>query len=135
MARGAQGCERVLAVMFPDQIPVQHSLRFTAQQYVISGVDFPPVICAETLHRSPATALQHTIKRGFAAVADDQAIAGNSADQMMKLCFYRVQIGKDVRMIELEIVEYRGARMVMHEFGTLVEKCGVVFIRFDDEEW
>ena len=53
---------------------------------------------------------------------------------MVKLSFNRGQIGEDVGVVEFQIVEYHGARMVMHELGTFVEERGVVFVRLDDEK-
>ena len=135
VTRGGKRGECVVAIVYTQQIPIKRALRFAVQRHQIVVVNLPAIIRAEAFHRGPAAALQHAIQRGFTAIADDQSIAGNSAHQMVELRFYRCEVGKDVGMVEFEIVEYRGARVVMHEFGTLVEKCGVVFIRFDDKEW
>ena len=114
---------------------MQRALRAAvAASTTVVGVDLPAILRAEAFHRRPAAALQHAVQRGFAAVADDQAVAGNRAHQMVELRFDRGKVGKDIGMVEFQIVEYRGARTVMHEFGALVEKRGVVFVGFDDEK-
>jgi hypothetical protein len=135
VARGSERGERIVAIMFAKQFPVQRALQSTAQCYTVVGIDLPALIRAEALHRSPAAALKHAIQRGLTAIADDQASAGDCAHQMVKLRFYRREIGKNVGMIELQIVKYRGTRMVVDELGTLVKKCGVVFVRLDGKEW
>ena len=53
---------------------------------------------------------------------------------MMELRLDRCQIGKDVGVIELEIVEHHRARPVMDELRPLVEERGVVFVGFDHEK-
>ncbi len=52
----------------------------------------------------------------------------------MKLSFDRMQIGKDIRVIEFQIIQHRCSRPVVDKFGTFVEEGGVVFIGFDDEK-
>jgi hypothetical protein len=69
-----------------------------------------------------------------AAIGDDQAVARHGAHQVMELGLDGAQIGKDVGVVVLQVVEHGGARPVMHELGALVEEGGVVFVRLDDEE-
>lgn len=52
----------------------------------------------------------------------------------MELFLDRFQIVKDVRVIELKVVEDQRTRAVMHEFRTLVEERAVVLICFNHEE-
>jgi len=40
----------------------------------------------------------------------------------------------NIRVIEFQIIENRGARPVVHEFRPLIEKRSVVLIRLDDEQ-
>src|SRR5436190_12466142 len=54
---------------------------------------------------------------------------------MRKRTLDRIEIFKDVRVIELEVVHDADLRLVMDEFAALVEKCGVVFVAFNDEPW
>ena len=53
---------------------------------------------------------------------------------MVELPLDRRKIVEDVGMIELKIVQDRGAGTVMDELGALVEEGGVVLVRLDDEE-
>ncbi len=52
----------------------------------------------------------------------------------MELAFDRSQIRKNISMIVFKIIEYDGLGLVMHEFGTFIEKSGVVFVRFDNKK-
>ena len=51
----------------------------------------------------------------------------------MKLRLDRRKIRKDVRMIELKIVQDRGPGRIVDELGALVEEGRVVLIRLDNE--
>src|SRR5688500_3104297 len=51
----------------------------------------------------------------------------------MKLPLYGCDIGVDVRVVVLEVVEHSGPRSVVHELRTLIEEGGVVFICLNDE--
>ena len=53
---------------------------------------------------------------------------------MMKLGLDSSKIGKDVSMIELEVVQNCRPRPVMDELGAFVAERRVVLIRLDDEE-
>src|SRR5262249_43489335 len=67
------------------------------------------------------------------AVAQQQAVARNELDEMREGFFYRVEVFKNVGVIELEIVDDADLRQVMNELAALVEKRGVVFVALDDE--
>jgi len=86
------------------------------------------------LDRRPASALQDTLKAGFASVGDDQPVAGQGSHEMVKLCLDSGEIIEYVCMVELKIVQDKGSRPVMHELGALVAERGIVFIGLDDEE-
>ena len=53
---------------------------------------------------------------------------------MMELRLDRGEVGKDVGVVELEVVEHRGARPVVHELRALVEERRVVLVGLDHEE-
>ena len=53
---------------------------------------------------------------------------------MMELFFDRGDVGVDVGVVELEIVEDHRPRPVMHELRAFVEESGVVFVGLDHEE-
>jgi hypothetical protein len=59
----------------------------------------------------------------------------HGAQQMMELPLNRRQIGKDIGVIEFQVVQDQSARLVMDKLGALVEKRRVVFIRLDDKQW
>ena len=63
----------------------------------------------------------------------DATLGRNAADQVMELPFDGGEVVKDVRVIELKVVEDGGARTVMNKLAALVEKSGVVFVGLDDE--
>jgi hypothetical protein len=52
---------------------------------------------------------------------------------MVKLRLDRGEVREDVGVIELEVVQHRGARQVMDELRSFVEERGVVLVRLDDE--
>ena len=62
-----------------------------------------------------------------------QAIARHRAHEVMELPFDRGEVGEDVRVVELEVVEDRRARPVVHELRALVEERRVVLVGLDDE--
>ena len=68
-------------------------------------------------------------------VVHHQPAARHDAQQVIELPLDGLEIGVDVGVVELEIVEDQRARPVVDEFGALVEECRVVFIGFDHEEW
>ncbi|KAF0279212.1 hypothetical protein BA897_00415 [Spiribacter roseus] len=53
---------------------------------------------------------------------------------MMELALDRGEIGEDVGVIKLQVVQDQGSRAKMHELRALIEEGGVVFIRLDDKE-
>lgn len=52
----------------------------------------------------------------------------------MELFLNSFQIVKDVRVIELKVIENQRTRAVMHKFRTLIEEGAVVLIRLNHEE-
>jgi len=86
------------------------------------------------LDRSPAAHLQD-FAEGFVRLrSDDETVSRDAAYQMVKLPLNRGQVGKNVGVVEFQIIENRRARTVMDELGAFVEKRGVVLVGFDDEE-
>ena len=53
---------------------------------------------------------------------------------MVELFLDRFQIVKNIRVIELKVVEDQRTRAVMYEFRTLIEEGAIVLIRFNNEE-
>ena len=71
--------------------------------------------------------------RGIGAVGDDPPARRHRAHEVMELRFDRREVGKDVGVVELEVVQDRGPGTVMDELRALVEERGVVLVGFDHE--
>src|SRR3984957_7037438 len=57
----------------------------------------------------------------------------NDVDQMTEAKFNLLEVLKDIGVIELDIVDHHGLGKVVKEFGSFVEKGGVVFVSFENE--
>ncbi len=79
------------------------------------------VVCLPTrpgskaFHRRPAPAINNALQALFLAVRHNQTLTRNSTHQMMELCLDGRKIGEYIGMIEFKIIQYGGARTVMHE--------------------
>ena len=93
----------------------------------------PAGLDAESLHRRPAPEGEHSLHALVGAVGHDFAGSRHSPHEVVKLPLDRLQIVEDVGMIELDVVQYCGARAVVDELGALVEEGGVVLVGLDDE--
>src|SRR5438270_8797388 len=89
---------------------------------------------AETLHRGPASLLEHSPQSRVSTVRDNQPGAWHDPDKVMELALDRCKIGEDVGMIELQVVQYCSAGVVVDKLRALVEEGGVVFVSLDDEQ-
>ena len=88
---------------------------------------------AKGLHGAVGAGVQHAGDAFFQPVGDHAAAGGHGAQQVVKLALNRSQIGEDVCVVKLQIVQHGRARAVVHEFAALVEKGGVVLISLDHE--
>ncbi len=70
---------------------------------------------------------------GVAGAGDQATALGDDGDQLAKRAFDRGEIGKDIGMIKLDIVQDHRIRLVMNELATLVEKRRVVLVTLDHE--
>src|SRR5882724_5973000 len=113
---------------------MQRTLWFAAQGHLVIRINLPTIGAAKTFYRCPATALQHAIQCCHTTIADNQARGWNGAYQMVELNFYCGQIGKNISMIKLQVIEYRGARAVVYKLGAFLEKCSVVFVCLNDKK-
>ena len=52
---------------------------------------------------------------------------------MMELRLDRRQVGKDVGVVILQVIENRGTRPIVDELGALITKRRIVFVRLDHE--
>ena len=88
---------------------------------------------AEGFHRRPATHFQHFGQVLVFAVDDQAPATRHRAHEMVELALDGRDIGKDVRVVEFEVVQDRDRRLVVHELRALVEERRVVFVGLDHE--
>src|SRR5207244_4392544 len=81
----------------------------------VCGARLPAARISEGFDRRPDSLCEYTLQCFVRAVDDDAAGSGHSPHEVMELTFDRTKIIEDVSMIELEIVQNRGPRAVMHE--------------------
>ena len=70
---------------------------------------------------------------GIIAIGQQQAVARYEPDEMFEGGPDRLKVFKNVRVIELQIVDDCHLWQVMDELAAFVEEGGVVFVPFDDE--
>jgi hypothetical protein len=70
---------------------------------------------------------------GILGRPNNQAVARDRANQVMKLALNGLEIRENVGMIELEIIQDNRTGTIMNKLGPLIEKSGVVLIRFHDK--
>ena len=73
------------------------------------------IIEGEPLQMAPAPPGQHSLQVSVSAVADDGAVAGYGAYQVVKLSFDGSQVWKNIRMVIFEIVQ-------VGDLGAVVDK-------------
>src|ERR1700722_2387269 len=141
MLRGADRRQGIHHVVLADQGPCDvgdlaalKMHRESASGGILGDMRQPTPARAEELARLPAAVAQSGRKLGILSVYDEPPGAGHGAQQLVELAADRSHVRIDIRVIVFQIIEDRGARTVMHEFGALVEKRRVVLVRFDDEE-
>ena len=143
MGGGGNGSDGIAAVVVTRQAQAQRA-QFAGtvpDGYGLRGrsdgsctlAPMPSLGPVEDFDRAPDTALEDARQGGIATVHDDAALARNTAQQVVELGLDRAQVGKNIGMVELEIVEHGGRREVMNELAALVEKRRVVFIGLDDK--
>jgi hypothetical protein len=87
---------------------------------------------AEFFHRTMGD-IQQGGEVGVIAVAEQQAIAGDEADEMAEGFFDGGEVFKNVGVVKFEVVDDRDFGLVMDELAAFIEKRGVVFVALDDE--
>ncbi len=145
MAGGRDRRKRVHAVVHALQRPLHaadHGLAVPDVEGIqprvrrgsLGGIAGAPVAGTELFDLAPAAALEHTRQALFQAIDQQPPLARHRAHQMMELGLDRGKIGEDVGVIELQIVQDRGARPVVDELAALVEEGRVVLVGLDHEE-
>jgi len=77
--------------------------------------DIAVLACAESQRVAPAAGGQHARQGGVLAIHHDSAGAGDGAQQMLELALDGGQIGEDVRMIKLEVIQHQRSRAKVHK--------------------
>ena len=140
MARGRNRHQTVMHIVLAHQAPLHFAEFFTVQPHFplggIGGQFFrlPVTLVAHQFLFAPAAHCHRLFQIDVVFRVDDAPLARHDTHQMVELFLDRFQIVKDVRVIELKVVEDQRTRAVMHEFRTLVEERAVVLIRFNHEE-
>ena len=143
VACGDECRERVLGVVPPEHVPVDGA--YAASALPDLDVSVACIACDElpvgrdhrierkSFHGRPAAHLQHLGEMPVARIDHEPPVARHRPQQQVKLPLDRADVGIDVRVVVLEVVQYRGARPVVHELGALVEERRVVLVRLDHE--
>ena len=92
-------------------------------------------LLAHQLLLAPAAHRQSLLQVNVILRQDDTALPRHDAHQVVELLLNRFQVVKNIRVIELKVVEDQRARAVMDKLGAFVEERAVVFVRFNDKEW
>ena len=87
----------------------------------------------DRFERSGAFCTQREAVR-VVAIDEHQAVARHGVEEALKAQQDGIEIVKNVRVIELDVVHDGALRQVVEEFAALVEVGGVVFVALDDED-
>ena len=88
----------------------------------------------ESLYRCPAPHIDDFHDMRLARIRHDEAVSRNHAQQLMELPLNRGQnVGIDIRVVVLEVVQHCRSRAVVHELRALIEESRVVLVGLDDE--
>ncbi len=132
--------QRIVDVVPAGKLPLHHALHlavedhFEARAVGAEQPGLPLATLAGGLHRCPAAHADDALERRFRLGMDDQPLARHGAHQVMELPLDGGKVRKDICVIELQIVQDRGARAVVDELAALVEEGAVVFVGFHHEE-
>ena len=130
-------CQGIELVVNPAQSPMHMAHFFAVHQHVkvVRFADRCEVTHGgtKTAHFAPAAGVQNAGQAVLQAIDDHATGPGHGAYQVVKLAFNGGQVIKNVSVVKLEVVQHGGAGSVMHELAALVEKGGVVFVRFNDK--
>ena len=91
-------------------------------------------VAAKMSHFAPAALVQHARQAFFQSIHHQAPRGWHGAHQMVELPLDGGEIIKNVGVIELQVVQHRGAGAVVDELAALVEKRGVVLVGLDHEQ-
>src|SRR4051812_5934224 len=126
-------CQRIHPVVLAEQLPSQAPLPFALPcnfeaSILGCGAGGPSFGHAESLNRRPSSFCKYSLQGCVLPIHHQKTRFRHDPYEVSKLAFNRSEIVEDVGMVELEIIQNRGLRTVMHELGALIEERGVVFI-------
>ena len=88
---------------------------------------------AKLADAAPVTHVQHALQALFIRIHHQATAYWNCAHKVVELPLDSFQVVKNICVVELEVVQNRGAGTVMDEFATFVKKCCVVLVGFNDK--
>ena len=117
MLCGCDSCQRIHPVKRTVQFPVNTGDHLAIQQHfkvfsITAGFSDRPVIIAmivivrlmDRCRLRPATHLEHRQYIFIFRVFNDQAITGNSTNEMVKLFFNCIQVLEDISVIKFQVI-------------------------------
>src|SRR5690606_3391466 len=127
MAGGRDRRQRVALVVGAGVRPVYRSLAAPVVQHVEPSClrfahGLPGAARTESLGGCPASPLQHAVQGVIVGGKQDAALGWNGAHEVMELGFYGGEVGKDVGVVEFQVVQDGRARAVVDELRSLVEE-------------
>src|SRR5579859_7398252 len=93
----------------------------------------PAIGRVKTFDMTPATLREDSFHRLIPGIRNDGSLARHRSDEMVKLSLDRREIGKNIGMIEFEIIQDGHVWPIMDELRPLVEERRVVLVGFDDK--
>src|SRR5262245_58992595 len=137
MFGSADDRERVSHVEFADEIQVKleaGNLKLGCRRTVTDIERIHRVISAEAEAFERAIGdVEQGRKIQIIGGPQQQTVARYQANEMRERLLDRIEILKNVRMIELQVIDQANLGKVMNELAAFVEEGRVVFVAFDDE--
>ena len=141
MVGGSDGSQAITDVVVPQQPPLHHPNSLPLPQHLKTAavallqLGLPPNRGPQILGGTPTPHLQHLFEGRVALRQYDLTPPRHGADQMVKLALYSRQIGKDVRVIILKVIQHQGLGLVVDKLAALIKKGGIVLISLHHKEW
>ena len=88
---------------------------------------------AKLAHVAPVTHVQHALQAFFICIHHQSTTGGHGAHKMVELPLDSCQVVKNICVVELKVVQNRGARAVVDELAAFVKKRSVIFVGFNDK--
>ncbi len=140
VAGGGNRHQAVVHVVLAHQIPLHLAYALAVQQHFpLRGVGselfrLPVALLAHQLLLAPAAHRHHLLQIDVVLRQDDLALPRHDTHQVVELLLNRLQIVKDVGVIELKVVEDQRARRVVYELGALIKERAVILVGLNHKE-